>query len=133
MPQIEPMQEAPEPRRAAFREKPLNFEPNSDVQLVLDDGMILRERVIRTPTGEGLSLLFTYTRLDNNGNVITDINNKPMIFSGHEIALTGENLGKSSMEDIQESIKQQREVGAARAQDYFKGLDKMSDILTSRF
>lgn len=129
---ITPIEASPEPRKEDFEEKLLPQEPRSDVKLVMDSGMVLRERVKRVESDTGCSLVFTYTRLDNNDEVMLNDYGQPMISFPHEVVLIGEHVNRHTSKQLQEAIKEGRKVAAARAVDHFTGLEKMADIMTSR-
>lgn len=123
---------APAPDKLKFRETKLPEEPNSDVKLHTEDGMILRERVKRVLGDGNVSYQFTYTRLNENDNVVQDANGNPMIFRAHEISLMGENAERLGEEGVKDALKSAREIGAARARAHFKGLEIVGDLMASR-
>lgn len=127
-----PIEQSPPPPREKFKEAALPAEPDSDVKLTTDSGMVLRERVARFD-GEGcVTLQFTYTRLDENDAVMLDRNEAPMIFSAHDVVMMGEGVGRVGVEGIKSTVKMGREVGAARAVAHFEGLALLGDLMASR-
>lgn len=128
---ITPVEPAPEPRRETFKEARLKDEPASDVK-VTAGGMVLRERVKRFEAGRGRTFLFTYTRLDADGQVMLDEHGAPIISDTHEIAVDGEGATRAGPDGLAEAIKQGREVAVARAVDQFRGLEQLSDLFVGR-
>lgn len=127
-----PIEVSPEPRTEEFTERKLPDEPRSDVKIVTESGMILRERVIRTQHGKDVSFRFTYTRLDNDGNVMLDAYGNPIISDPHEVQPDAEGSTKVSANELADAIKLGRKVAVARAVDQFTGLEKLSDLFIGR-
>lgn len=126
----------PEPRVETFTEEALPSEPKSDVKLVTASGMTLRERVRRIDTNHGVTLLFTYTQLDANGEVVLDTAGEPRISDPHEVSFDGEGFSRVGEEGVAASLQHGREVAVARAVDHFNGLAelaKLSSLLPARF
>lgn len=128
-PQTDP---APEPRRETFTEEPMPDEPQSDARVETAGGMVLRERVRRVEAGGNVSLLLTYTRLDQDGAVQLDLTGAPIIAPAHEVALIGENVTRLGRGGLEEAVQAAREVGVARAVDHFAGFDQISDLMVAR-
>jgi hypothetical protein len=129
---ITPTEPAPEPRRAKFAEAKLPSEPKSDVKLTLESGMVLRERVQRVETGGATNLLLTFTKLDSSGRVERDASGDPIVSPAHEIAFIPENTAHLSDAAIAKALKDAREAAAARAEDHFKGMARISGLMASR-
>lgn len=122
---------APEPRRDAFAEQPMPDEPQSDVRIELETGLILRERVRRVEAGGNIALLLTYTRLDPDGAVVLDQSGAPIIAPAHEVTLIGENVTRLGG-GLDAAILAGREIAVARAADHFAGLEQISDLMVAR-
>lgn len=127
-----PIKVSPEPRTKNFTEKKLPDEPRSDVQVIAECGMILRERVIRTHHGKDISFRFTYTRLDDDGNVMLDEHGSPIISDPHEVQPDAEGSVQLSPKQLADYIKLGRKVAVARAVDQFTGLERLSDLFVGR-
>lgn len=121
-----------EPKRAAFTEKKLPDEPASDVKLELDDGTVLRERVVRSQSNHGYTFRFTHTKLDKEGNVALAGNGEPLLPHSHELCLQGEEAARLGPKGVREAVKREREVAAAKARDFFKGLVEIDKVLAGR-
>lgn len=123
-----------EPRRESFRQiSKLQDEPKSDVALEAG-GMKLRERVKRIEGPHGISLIFSYARLAEDGGVESNGQGEPIISDPHEVQIPGEaGLDKKA---VGEALKAGREVAVAKAVDFFAGLDALpamlSELLTER-
>lgn len=128
---ITPVEPAPEPRREIFKEARLKGEPASDVK-VTAGGMVLRERVKRLQGGQNVTFLFTYTRLDADGQVMLDEHGDPIVSDPHEIAPDAEGATRAGPEGLAEAVKQGREIAVARAVDQFRGLEQLSDLFVGR-
>lgn len=129
---ITPQEPEPEPRRAKFSEAKLPAEPKSDVKLTLESGMVLRERIQRVDSGGATNLRVTFTRLDKNGQVERDGSGDPIVSPVHEIAFIPENTANLSAAELAASLKHARETAAARAEDHFKGMERISGLMASR-
>lgn len=109
----------PQPPRelAAFVEAPLPDEPATDVKITLDDGTVLRERMVRIETGVGFNLVFTSVRLDAAGKVASPVG------PAFEMPFSGEQLDRlGTPEAVEASIRDGRRAAAAMSRDHFRGL-----------
>ena len=121
-----------EPRREKFKEaSKLPDEPKSDITILTESGMRLRERVRKLLGPHGVSLIFTYTRLGAGGEVEAGPSGEPIISDPHEVIISAEDLGRGGQDSMAEGLKQGREVAVARAADFFAGLDALPDALAA--
>ena len=126
-----PLEPAPEPRREKFKQvSKLPTEPRSDIAIETEQGIVLRERVQKVTSPHGVSLIFTFTRLNKEGEVMTDSEGKALVTDPHEVVLTAEDVIRVGAEEVEESLKIGREVAVARAVNHFKGLEKLPSMLT---
>lgn len=137
MAETTPIEPSPEPRRESFEQtSALPDQPKSDVAIRTESGMLLRERVQRIASPHGESLIFTYTRLDDNGEVERNSAGEPIISDPHEVQFDGEDGPRVGKEGRAAALKHGREVAVARAVDTFEGLDALpgtlSELLTGR-
>lgn len=117
-----------EPRRETFKQvSKLPNEPASDVAIEAG-GFRLRERVRRINGPQGVSLIFTYTRLID-GNVEMMEDGRPIITDPHEVVIFAEDMVRVGSEATKSSLLHGREVAVARAVDHFKGLDALPSRL----
>jgi hypothetical protein len=123
---------SPEPRKEKFTEKPLPAEPKSDVKLVMEGGLTLRERVNRIARGTSVSYVFTYTKLDDDGNVVNDDYGDPIIPPPHEVVLAGDAATRLGASGIKRELEAGRQVAAAQAVDHFNGLTMLPKLLADR-
>lgn len=110
--------------RAVFTEAPLPNEPATDVKITLDDGTVLRERMVQIETDNGFSLVFTSVKLDADDKVASPVGPR------FEMPLSGEQLARlGSAEAIQATIRSRREEVAAASRAHFKGLELAEEVL----
>jgi len=126
------VEEAPEPRKESFKEKPLPDEPRSDVKIITESGLVLRERIKKLQNGTGISFLFTYTQLNDKDEVVLNNEGLPQISPGHELALIGEHVNRLDKSGLKKAIKDAREVAAGYAVEHFQGLSVLSELMASR-
>lgn len=136
MAEATPIEPAPPPRRESFKEvDSLPDEPRSDIAIKAG-GMRLRERVQSVPGPHGYTLLFTYTRLTESGEVERNKAGEPIISDPHEVQFDGEDGPRVGMEGRAAALKHGREVAVARAVDTFRGLDalpkELSELMSGR-
>lgn len=144
---VEVTRPAPQPpRRTRFREAKLQGEPETDRKItLLDEDMVLRERIVQTSDGRGVqssadavaptarSLTISLALLDAEGGVVRNSAGEVLIAPAHETLLIGENMARlGTQEAVAEAIKMEREVAAAKAADHFKGMELMDAVLGDR-
>lgn len=122
------------PARAPFAENDLPGEPAGDRKLVLESGMVMRERLVlsdrradgvvsgaASPADVAFTVSISAALLNDADQVVT-LDGRPVIAPAHEVTLTNEALGRlGSAEAVDAAILDAREVAAARAELAFKG------------
>lgn len=134
----------PEPPRAPFEEAPLPGKPASDVKLVLVDGTALRERIVQVPLLEedsrvgggvataGFNLVISNALLDDAGRVVRGPSGDVLRAPVHEVPFTGERLGAMAEAEVEEALRHAREVAAARARQFFAGMERGHRLFAGR-
>jgi hypothetical protein len=136
----------PEPPRAKFKEAKLKGEPPTDLKIILESGIKLRERIVWVPveasavgdvqvTDGALNLVVTHALLTDDDKVATAPGGAFRIKSGsqrHEIAFDAERMGGMSDEQVQAAELQQREVAAHKAERFFGGIERFERLLGGR-
>lgn len=141
-PEVEP---AIEPEAASFQVvDTLPSKPATDVLIKVDGtGMLFRERLIdmsslSVPEGRlapGLNLSISNALADKNGSVELGASGVPKIVPPqvcHEIQIDGERMGRMPPAEIEAEIERNRGIAAAKARDYFIGMERGRSILRDR-
>jgi hypothetical protein len=123
----DPAPEAAEPERVAFEEvDTLPDEPKSDVKIRLETGEVFRERLQRVDDGQGFNFSISNALLAADDSVAKADDGSLRIVPrevSHEFRIEGVDMGRMTMEQVAAALLHAREVAAAKAQSYFKGMD----------
>lgn len=118
-------------------------EPATDVRIVLESGLELRERMVEVDTNADAALrpgaaptarsFVISNALLKDGQVALDGEGRPRLSSKHEIAFTNEALGRlGTKEAVQEAVDDARAIAAARAETEFRGMMLHDTVLAPR-
>jgi hypothetical protein len=140
---------APQPERVPFEQvDTLPDEPKTDVKIRLESGEEFRERMVQCPiegekiapgAANGFNFSFSNALLESDGSVATFADGTFKIVPQavrHELRLTGEDIAAmlktGGREAVETAIQHAREVAAAKALDYFKGMDLGRELFGDR-
>lgn len=106
----------------------------TDRKLRLQNGMELRERLIRRPHEGGFNIAISNALLDEDGKVARDGEGAHRIHPlPHEVSFSGAALATlGSKEKIEAALLAQREIAAAQAHAFFTGMDLGTDFFADR-
>lgn len=137
---------APLPQETFADAGSMDGEPGTDVRIVLDDGLELRERIVvqaasaetvTTTAPNPAPTLVSYTvsnaLLGPGGEVVLNDEGQPKIASRHELVLSAEAAGRlGTPEAVQGAVDEARRIAAAKARMEFVGMDLLSEVLGAR-
>lgn len=120
--------------RIGFKEFKLSEKPKSDVKIRLDNGVVLRERMISQPVESGFNITISNALLDENDKVVKDGDGHRIVppDARHELRLEGVAVGRMTDAELKNAIRHAREIAAAKAVDFFNGVDRAKSLLGDR-
>lgn len=138
---------APPMPRLKFHATKIPGEPATDRKLTLENGRLLRERLVQTATTSAdvatgaetvaptaVTLTLSLVALEPNGKTVArNSAGGVKIAPAHEILLHGEHLARlGTSAAVQAEIDRIREEAAARASAHFEGMDLLEQVLAAR-